>query len=174
MVQGLISFQSGNSATAHHRWSLHLLTHEGAHAGDEHQRMADIAGLTDLPRLLTVLAAQSRGLLNMAELSHVIGIARRAIKRYLTLLGTVQDRLSPSRSIIMNYGEGCLCSRVDSNPCPAGLTRFDGPGCSRGILCPDHDAYRRSQMALCRRRRCDGEFRRRCGEVELTVDWERS
>lgn len=50
------------------------------------RQMAEIAGLTDLPRLLAVLAAQSGGLLNMAELSRDIGISQPTMKRYLTLL----------------------------------------------------------------------------------------
>lgn len=50
------------------------------------RQMADIAGLTELPRLFALLAAQSGGLLNMAELSRDIGIAQPTIKRYLALL----------------------------------------------------------------------------------------
>lgn len=50
------------------------------------RQMADIAGLTELPRLFALLAAQSGGLLNMAELSRDIGMAQPTIKRYLALL----------------------------------------------------------------------------------------
>ncbi len=48
--------------------------------------LADIAGLTELPRLLSLLAAQCGGLLNMAELSRDIGLSQPTVKKYLTLL----------------------------------------------------------------------------------------
>lgn len=50
------------------------------------REMADIAGLTEMPRLLALLAAQSGDLLNMAELSRDSGLSQPTIKRYLTLL----------------------------------------------------------------------------------------
>jgi predicted AAA+ superfamily ATPase len=50
------------------------------------RQMADIAGLTELPRLLALLAAQSGGLLNMAELSRDAALSQATIKRYLALL----------------------------------------------------------------------------------------
>jgi len=48
--------------------------------------MADIEGLTQMPRLLSLLAAQTGGLLNIAALSRDIGLAQPTLKRYLTLL----------------------------------------------------------------------------------------
>jgi len=48
--------------------------------------MADIEGLTQMPRLLALLAAQADGLLNIAELSRDMGLAQPTLKRYLTLL----------------------------------------------------------------------------------------
>ena len=48
--------------------------------------MADIDGLTQMPRLLSLLAAQTGGLLNIASLSRDIGLAQPTLKRYLTLL----------------------------------------------------------------------------------------
>lgn len=48
--------------------------------------MADIEGLTQMPRLLSLLAAQTGGLLNVASLSRDIGLAQPTLKRYLTLL----------------------------------------------------------------------------------------
>lgn len=48
--------------------------------------MADIAGLTEMPRLLAFLAAQSGDLLNMAELSRDAGVSQPTIKRHLALL----------------------------------------------------------------------------------------
>ncbi len=50
------------------------------------RQMADIAGLTEMPRILSFLAAQSGDLLNMAELSRDAGLSQPTIKRYLTLL----------------------------------------------------------------------------------------
>lgn len=51
--------------------------------------LAQIEGLTELPKLLQLLAARSGGLLNMAELSRSSGIAQTTLKRYLTLLETL-------------------------------------------------------------------------------------
>lgn len=48
--------------------------------------LANIEGLTDMPRLLALLAARSGGLLNMAELSRSSGIAHTTLRRYLSLL----------------------------------------------------------------------------------------
>ena len=48
--------------------------------------MADIEGLTQMPRLLALLATQTGGLLNIAELSREVGLAQPTLKRYLTLL----------------------------------------------------------------------------------------
>lgn len=51
--------------------------------------LAQIEGLTELPRLLQLLAARSGGLLNAAELSRSSGIAQTTLKRYLALLETL-------------------------------------------------------------------------------------
>ncbi|OHC12772.1 MAG: ATPase, partial [Pseudomonadales bacterium GWC1_66_9] len=51
--------------------------------------LAQIDGLTELPRLMQVLAARSGGLLNAAELSRSTGIPQTTFKRYLTLLETL-------------------------------------------------------------------------------------
>jgi predicted AAA+ superfamily ATPase len=48
--------------------------------------LAHIEGLTDMPRLLSLLAARTGGLLNMSELSRSCGIAQTTLKRYLSLL----------------------------------------------------------------------------------------
>ena len=50
------------------------------------RQMADIVGLTEMPRLLAFVAAQSGDLLNMAELSRDAGLSQPTIKRYLALL----------------------------------------------------------------------------------------
>jgi predicted AAA+ superfamily ATPase len=48
--------------------------------------LANIEGLTEMPRLLALLAARSATLLNTAELSRSSGLAATTLKRYLTLL----------------------------------------------------------------------------------------
>ena len=48
--------------------------------------LANIQGLTELPRLFTLLAARSGGLLNMSELSRTSGVAHTTLRRYLSLL----------------------------------------------------------------------------------------
>jgi hypothetical protein len=48
--------------------------------------LANIEGLTDLPRLLGLLAARSSALLNMSEVSRATGIAHSTLRRYLSLL----------------------------------------------------------------------------------------
>ena len=50
--------------------------------------LANIEGLTALPRLLALLAARSGSLSNFAELSRSLGIPQTTLKRYLTLLET--------------------------------------------------------------------------------------
>ena len=48
--------------------------------------LANIDGLTDMPRLLGLLAARSSALVNMAEVSRAAGIAHSTLRRYLALL----------------------------------------------------------------------------------------
>jgi hypothetical protein len=48
--------------------------------------LAQIEGLTDLPRLLSLLAARSASLLNVAELSRSTGLPHTTLTRYLALL----------------------------------------------------------------------------------------
>lgn len=50
--------------------------------------LAHIEGLTDMPRLLALLASRTACLLNVAELSRSIAIPHNTLKRYLTLLQT--------------------------------------------------------------------------------------
>jgi len=47
---------------------------------------ANIEGLHDMPRLLSLLAARASSLLNMAEVSRASGIAHSTLRRYLSLL----------------------------------------------------------------------------------------
>lgn len=51
--------------------------------------LANIDGLTELPKLMLLLAARNGSLLNMAELSRSSGIAQTTLKRYLSLLETL-------------------------------------------------------------------------------------
>lgn len=48
--------------------------------------LAHIEGLTDLPRLLSLLAARLGSLLNLAEISRSIAMPQTTLKRYMTLL----------------------------------------------------------------------------------------
>jgi len=52
------------------------------------RELANIEGLTALPRLLALLAARAGALLNYAELSNSAAIAQTTLKRYMTLLET--------------------------------------------------------------------------------------
>jgi hypothetical protein len=51
--------------------------------------LARIEGLTTLPKLLSLLAARSTTLLNIAEISNSAAIPQTSLKRYLTLLETI-------------------------------------------------------------------------------------
>jgi predicted AAA+ superfamily ATPase len=48
--------------------------------------LANIEGLTSLPRLLAVIAVRTPALLNFAELSRTLAIPQSTLKRYMTLL----------------------------------------------------------------------------------------
>ncbi len=48
--------------------------------------LANIEGLTDLPRLLALLASRAASLLNVAELSRSVGLPNTTLHRYMTLL----------------------------------------------------------------------------------------
>ena len=50
---------------------------------------ANIEGLHDLPRLLSLLAARASSLMNMAEVSRATGIAHSTLRRYLALLEAI-------------------------------------------------------------------------------------
>lgn len=50
--------------------------------------LANIDGLTELPRLLGVLATRAGGLLNLSDVSRSVGIPHTTLKRYLALLET--------------------------------------------------------------------------------------
>jgi len=48
--------------------------------------LANIEGLTDMPRLLALLAARTAGLMNISEVSRSSGLAHTTLRRYLSLL----------------------------------------------------------------------------------------
>jgi hypothetical protein len=50
--------------------------------------LANVAGLTDLPRLMLLLAARATGLLNYAGISRDLGMPQTTVKRYIALLET--------------------------------------------------------------------------------------
>lgn len=53
------------------------------------RNISDIAGLVDLPRLLTLLASRAAGLLNFADLSRSLSIPQTTLKRYFVLLQAI-------------------------------------------------------------------------------------
>jgi len=62
--------------------------------------LANIEGLTALPRLLTLLAARAGALLNLADVSRGAGVPQTTLKRYLTLLeATYLVTLVPAWSV---------------------------------------------------------------------------
>jgi hypothetical protein len=52
------------------------------------RELANIEGLTAMPRLLSLLASRAGGLLNFADLSATVGLPQTSLKRYMTLLQT--------------------------------------------------------------------------------------
>ncbi len=50
--------------------------------------LANVAGLTELPRLMLLLAARATGLLNYAGISRDLGMPQTTVKRYVALLET--------------------------------------------------------------------------------------
>ncbi|MGH9854196.1 MAG: ATP-binding protein [Blastocatellia bacterium] len=52
------------------------------------REMANIEGLTELPRVLTLLATRASSLHNLAEISRGVSIPQTTLRRYLTLLET--------------------------------------------------------------------------------------
>jgi predicted AAA+ superfamily ATPase len=51
--------------------------------------LSHIEGVTELPRLLSILAARLGSLVNFADISRTAGIAQTTLKRYVSLLDTV-------------------------------------------------------------------------------------
>lgn len=89
--------------------------------------LANIEGLTALPRLLSLLAARVTSLINFAELSRSSGIPQSTLKRYMSLLettflvqvlpawsGNLGKRLVKSPKLIIN-DTGLLSYLVDAD-----------------------------------------------------------
>jgi uncharacterized protein len=51
--------------------------------------IADIAGLTDLPRLLALIASRTTSITNAAEIARTAGLAHTTVRRYLSLLRAI-------------------------------------------------------------------------------------
>lgn len=101
--------------------------------------LANIEGLTDMPRLLSLLAARAAGLLNVAEISRSIGFPQMTLHRYLSLLekvflietvpawsGSLKNRLVKTPKIfvtdtgLLSYLQGLSLAGVRKNPSLAG------------------------------------------------------
>src|SRR5262245_16450316 len=68
------------------------------------REMANIEGLTELPRVLTLLATRASSLHNLADISRSIDIPQSTLRRYLTLLETT-SLLSPLPAWSSNLGK---------------------------------------------------------------------
>lgn len=71
--------------------------------------MANIDGMTDMPRLLSLLAARSGALMNMSEVSRAAGIAHSTLRRYLALLEATFI-FQPLPAWSTNIGKRCVKS----------------------------------------------------------------
>jgi len=66
--------------------------------------LANIEGLTELPRLLTLLAARAGGLLNFADVARDLTIPQSTLKRYFALL-EMTFLVQPLRAWSTNFGK---------------------------------------------------------------------
>ena len=101
--------------------------------------LANIEGLTALPRLLALLATRATATLNLAELSRGTGVAQTTLRRYLTLLeatflihnllpwfSNIGKRLVKSPKLLMSdtglmsYQSGITLERLQLEPSLAG------------------------------------------------------
>jgi len=97
--------------------------------------LANIEGLTDMPRLLSMLAARAGGLLNVAEISRSIGFSQMTLHRYLALLekvfltetvpawsGSLKSRLVKAPKIfitdtgLLSYLQGLNLKKLNNEP----------------------------------------------------------
>jgi uncharacterized protein len=101
--------------------------------------LANIEGLIDLPRLLSLLASRSANLLNIAEVSRSMGFPQMTVSRYMTLLekvflienvpawsGSLKSRLVKSPKIfitdtgLLSYLQGLNLKKIQNEPTLAG------------------------------------------------------
>lgn len=101
--------------------------------------LANIEGLVDMPRLLSLLAARTAGLLNVAEISRSIGFTQITLHRYMALLekvflietvpawsGSLKSRLVKTPKLFMtdtgllSYLQGLNIKKLNNDPTLAG------------------------------------------------------
>ncbi len=101
--------------------------------------LANIEGLVDIPRLLSLLAARAGGLLNVAEVSRSIAFSQMTLHRYLSLLekvflienvqawsGSLKNRLIKTPKIfitdtgLLSYLQGLNLKKLQNEPTLAG------------------------------------------------------
>jgi uncharacterized protein len=97
--------------------------------------LANIEGLVDMPRLLSLLAARAAGLLNVAEVSRSIGYPQVKLTRYMSLLekvflietipawsGSMKNRLVKAPKIfitdtgLLSYLQGLNLKKINADP----------------------------------------------------------
>jgi predicted AAA+ superfamily ATPase len=97
--------------------------------------LSSIEGLSEMPRLLSLLAARSSHMLNMSEISRSLGIAQMTLKRYFSLLqavfiaallpawsGNIGKRLIKAPKLFLNdtgllgFLSGLTADRIRENP----------------------------------------------------------
>ncbi len=93
------------------------------------REIANIEGLTDVPRIVQILAARSGGLFNLASLSRDTGLAQTTLKRYVAMLEAtflavpllpwhtnVGQRLMKSPKMLLgDTGLACHLARADES-----------------------------------------------------------
>ncbi len=97
--------------------------------------LANIEGLIEMPRLLSLLASRAAGLLNYAEISRSIGFPQITLNRYMTLLekvflietvpawsGSIKSRLVKAPKLfitdtgLLSYLQGLNLKRLQNEP----------------------------------------------------------
>ena len=91
---------------------------------------ANIEGLHDMPRLLSLLAARASSLLNMAEVSRATGIAHSTLRRYLALLEAlfIVQPLPAWSGVVLYTGEQLMPFEEHLWAVPLGVLWASGGG----------------------------------------------
>lgn len=140
--------------------------------------LANIEGLTVLPRLLALLAARSASLLNYAELSRSAGIPQSTLKRYMTLLettfliqflpawsGNLGKRLVKSPKLVMS-DSGLMCHMLGVDLGESGSMELIGAALENFVI-----MELQKQVAWNRRRIRFFHFRTQVGsEVDILLE----